>query len=122
MQVGDSIGIILKCLRNGEAYWKLAEGKIKSITFNSKGRRVKADHFYTLDADEVEENTQWLMESPALILVSEPFLLNDDLRKRVETWIEENNRRAKNAEYKKQLIEGTDIESCPEEMAGGERG
>ncbi len=98
MQIGDTIGIILKCSRNGEAYWKLAEGKIKSITFNSKGRRVKADHFYTLDADEVEENTQWLMNTPALILVSEPFLLNNDLRKRVETWIERNNGWKKDAE------------------------
>ena len=98
MQIGDTIGIILKCLRNGEAYWKLAEGKIKTITLNSKGRRVKADHFYTLDADEVEENTQWLMNTPALILVGEPFLLNDDLRKRVETWIERNNGGTRDAE------------------------
>lgn len=91
MQVGDSIGIILKCLRDGKAYWKLAEGKIKSITINSKGKRVKADHFYTLDANEVEANTQWLMETPALVLIGEPFVLTDDLRKRVETWIEANN-------------------------------
>ena len=95
VKVGDSIGLIIKVLfnmkDNRENYWKLSEGKVKSITINSKGRRVKADHFYTLDAEEIEENTRWLLETDNLILTSEPFILTDELRKRVDGWIEREN-------------------------------
>lgn len=95
VKVGDSIGLINKVLfnmkDNRENYWKLSEGKVKSITINSKGRRVKADHFYTLDAEEVENNTKWMIEADTLILILEPFVLTDELRKRVEGWIEREN-------------------------------
>ena len=95
VKVGDSIGLINKVLfsmkDNRENYWKLSEGKVKSITINSKGRRVKADHFYTLDAEEVENNTKWMLKADTLILTCEPFILTDELRKRVEGWIEQEN-------------------------------
>ena len=91
VKVGDSIGLISKVLfnmkDNRENYWKLSDGKVKSITINSKGRRVKADHFYTLDADEVENNTKWMLEADRLILTHEPFILTDELRERVTNWI-----------------------------------
>lgn len=95
VKVGDTIGLISKVLfnmkDNQENYWKLDEGKVKSITENSKGRRVKADHFYTLDAEEIELNTKWMIEAERLILTREPFILTDELRKRVEAWIEQEN-------------------------------
>ena len=95
VKVGDSIGLINKVLFNMKDdrtnYWKLSEGKVKSITINSKGRRVKADHFYTLDAEEIENNTKWMLEAKGLILTCEPFILTDELRKRVEDWIEREN-------------------------------
>ena len=92
---GDTIGFIQKVLFNMKDdrtnYWKLSEGKVKSITINSRGRRVKAEHFYTLDAEEIEDNTRWLLETPTLILVTEPFIMTDELRARVERWIEREN-------------------------------
>lgn len=92
---GDTIGCIQKILFNMKDdrtnYWKLSEGKVKSITINSRGRRVKADHFYTLDAEEIEHNTIWMLENDRLILTREPFILNDELRARVEKWIEREN-------------------------------
>lgn len=95
VHVGDTIGLIIKVLfnmkDNRENYWKLTEGKVKSITLNSKGRRVKADHFYTLDAEEIESNTNWMLESDRLILTREPFILTDNLRARIERWIEREN-------------------------------
>lgn len=70
VHIGDTIGLINKVIfnmkDNRENYWKLSEGKVKSITVNSKGRRVKADHFYTLDAEEVENNTNWMLENDRL--------------------------------------------------------
>ena len=95
VRCGDTIGYITKVLFNMKDdrtnYWKLSEGKVKSITINSRGRRVKADHFYTLDAEEIEDNTRWLLETPTLILVTEPFIMTDELRARVEKWIEREN-------------------------------
>ena len=95
IKLGDTIGIVGKVAFNMRDertnYWRLDEGKVKSITLNRKGRRVKADHFYMLDAKEVEENTQWMLESERLILTGEPFILTDELRERVEAWIECEN-------------------------------
>jgi len=95
VKVGDSIGLINKVLfnikDNRQNYWKLSEGKVKSITINTKGRRVKADHFYTLDAEEIENNTKWMLEDDRLILTHEPFILTDELRERVTNWIEREN-------------------------------
>ena len=95
VQIGDTIGLVNKILFNMKDdrtnYWKLSEGKVKSITMDSKGRRVKADHFYALDAEEIESNTKWMLECKTLILQSEPFILTDELRARVERWIETEN-------------------------------
>ena len=92
VKVGDVIGEVVHILSGplGEDYYKLAEGKVTSITVNSKGRKVKAKHFYTLDANEIESNTEWLLEIRG-VLVGEPFILLDELRNRVETWIKKTN-------------------------------
>lgn len=92
--VGSRIGLIQKILSDGKGrknYWKLTEGKVKSITVNSKGRRVKAEHFYTLDAYDIEFNTKWLLENDNIVLVCEPFILTDELRERVDRWINYEN-------------------------------
>ena len=94
VKYGDTIGFVSKVLfdmKGNENYWKLSEGKVKSITINSKGRRVKADHFYTLDADEIESNTTWLLGNDKFILTMEPFILTDELRVRVQKWIDKEN-------------------------------
>ena len=87
---GDIIGEIIRVFfdnKGNENYYKLVEGKVKSITFNSKGKRIKADHFYTLDGEEVEFNTDWLLKAPHLVLTHEPFILTDELRDRANRWI-----------------------------------
>lgn len=92
--VGSKIGLIQKILFDGKGrknYWKLTEGKVKSITVNSKGRRVKAEHFYTLDAYDIEFNTKWMLDGDGIVLVCEPFILTDELRERVERWINHEN-------------------------------
>lgn len=95
VKIGDTIGLINKVkfnMRdNRENYWDLTEGKVKSITINSKGRRVKTEHYYTMDAEEIENNTQWMLESNRLILTGEQFILTDELRERVERWIDKEN-------------------------------
>ena len=100
VKLGDTIGLINKVLFNMKDdrtnYWKLSEGKVKSITLNRKGRRVKADHFYTLDADEIESNTKWMLEAERLILTCEPFILTDELRERVNRWMESENSQSAN--------------------------
>lgn len=92
VKVGDVIGEVVHILSGplGEDYYRLGEGKVTSITVNSKGRKVKAKHFYTLDADEIESNTKWMLETRGLF-VGEPFILLDELRDRVETWIKKTN-------------------------------
>lgn len=96
IKVGDSIGMIVKASRDGKSFWKLHEGKVMSITTNTRGVRVKATGFYTLDDDaveDIEDSTSWMQENPALILVREMFVLTVELRERVERWIRENNAR-----------------------------
>ena len=92
VKVGDVIGDVVHVLSGplGEDYYRLCEGKVTSITVNSRGRKVKAKHFYTLDADEIEFNTEWMLKT-RVILVSEPFILLDELRDRVEAWIKNTN-------------------------------
>ena len=89
----DVIGIILLVsdLNGKNRHWVLKQGKVKSIIVNSKGRRVKADHFYTLDSNEVEDNTEWMLVCKNVILTGEPFILTDELRTRVEKWIARKN-------------------------------
>ena len=93
VKFGDIIGIILLAsdFNGGNRHWVLKQGKVKSVIVNSKGHRVKADHFYTLDANDVEDNTEWMLVCKNVILTGEPFVLTEELRERVEKWIEREN-------------------------------
>jgi hypothetical protein len=44
-----------------------------------------------MGAEDIEANTKWMVENERLILVCEPFILTDELRQRVEGWIEREN-------------------------------
>jgi len=110
VKYGDTIGFVSKVrfdMKGNENYWKLSEGKVKSIIINSKGRRVKADHFYTLDAEEIEHNTKWMTENDRLILIGEPFILTDEIRVRMQKWIEYEN-----ANDTERFSEGSEV-GCP---------
>lgn len=101
INVGDSVGIILRVIQNDKEVWGLREGKVTSITTNTRGRRVKAKNFNPFNADDIDDvefNTTWLEESPQLILVREPFILTDSLRERVNRWIHDTNEREANYE------------------------
>ena len=42
---------------------------------------------YPVDYEEVLDNANWIKETKDLILVGEPFLLDDELKERVERWV-----------------------------------
>ena len=53
----------------------------------SRGDRVYSKMLYPQDYDEVEENTE-IMKENGVILVTEPFFLDDELREKVVRWVE----------------------------------
>ncbi len=49
---------------------------------------VHSKIFYrSLDYEEVESNTRIMKKNPRLILVTEPFFVDDELRERVTNWV-----------------------------------
>ena len=70
--------------------------KFKECTFtrriSSKGDRVYSKGFYPLDYSEIVENAQMMKEYPGIMLVQEPFLLDDELRERCIKWVEWANK------------------------------
>lgn len=44
--------------------------------------------FHTMDYEEIVDNANIMKENPRLILISEPFLLDDELRERIIRWVE----------------------------------
>lgn len=75
---------------NGTTTFKLIEAKIKSVRIGKKRTSVYSDRFRALDAEELEENTELMADNSELILVNEPFVMNDEmsvlLKKIVEHW------------------------------------
>lgn len=53
----------------------------------SKSDRVYSKMFHTMDYEEIVDNADIMKKSPRLILISEPFLLDDELRERVIRWV-----------------------------------
>ena len=70
--------------------------KFKECTFtrriSSKSDKVYSKGFYPLDYSEIVENAQMMKEHPGIMLVQEPFLLDDELRERCIRWVEWANR------------------------------
>ena len=65
---------------------------------SSRSDRVYSKKFSPLDYEEIVDNANMMRENPGIILVQEPFLLDDELRKRAIRWIEWANK-ADPAEY-----------------------
>lgn len=65
---------------------------------SSRGDRVYSKLFYPLDYDEIVTNAKIMRENDSVILVREPFLLDDDLREKAMKWVEWANK-AKRSEY-----------------------
>lgn len=47
---------------------------------------------YPVDYEEIVDNANIMKENPNLIIVTEPFLLDDELRKKVTKWVEWANK------------------------------
>lgn len=71
--------------------------KFREATFTrritSRGDRVYSKMLlYPVDYEEIVDNAEIVKKNPSLILVSEPFLLDDELRDKVTKWVEWANR------------------------------
>ena len=100
-KIGDTIGYIQKYLRDENPY-ALVEAKVTSIRLTKEGLKVYAPKkFRPLYADDIKFNTD-IMSGDSLILVKEPFVLNDITRPRAERWVAAVN---ENPELARGLLE-----------------
>lgn len=65
---------------------------------SSRGDRVYSKLFLPLDYDEIVFNAKIMKENKSIVLVREPFLLDDELREKATKWVEWANK-AKPSEY-----------------------
>ena len=54
---------------------------------SSHSDRVYSKRFYPLDYEDIVDNANMMKKNPSLILVQEPFLLDDELRDKVTQWV-----------------------------------
>lgn len=71
--------------------------KFRETTFtrriSSRGDRVYSKMLqFPIDYDEIVDNADIMKKNPSLILVQEPFLLDDELRDKVVRWVEWANK------------------------------
>lgn len=67
--------------------------KFREATFTrritSRGDKVYSKMLQRpVDYEEIVDNAEIMKKSPSLIIVQEPFLLDDELRDRVTKWVE----------------------------------
>lgn len=62
-------------------------------TINSRGDKIRSKLLCVpVDYSEIVEAAQMMKKDPGLIIVREPFLLDDELRDRVMKWVEWANK------------------------------
>ena len=71
--------------------------KFREATFtrriSSHGDRVYSKMLqFPIDYEEIVDNADIMKKNPNLILVQEPFLLDDELREKVTRWVEWANK------------------------------
>lgn len=60
---------------------------------NSRGDRVCSKMLsYSVDYEEIVSTAEMMKKNPKLIIVKEPFLLDDELRQKVIEWVEWANK------------------------------
>ncbi len=60
---------------------------------NSRGDRVYSKMLlYPVDYEEIVSTAEMMKKNPKLIIVREPFLLDDELRQKVIEWVEWANK------------------------------
>jgi hypothetical protein len=94
VKIGDNICYIRKIyerLDNGEGTpslaYDLVVDRITSVAERKSGVKLYSKRFAPFDFEDVASNTKMLRECPNIILVQEPFLDVDNLKKRAENWI-----------------------------------
>lgn len=55
---------------------------------SSKGDRVYSKRFMPIDYEEIVDNANIMKGNSGIILVQEPFLLDDELREKAIRWVE----------------------------------
>lgn len=61
-------------------------------TINSRGDRIRSKILcFPVEYEEIVGNANIMKKNPTLILVREPFLLDDELRERCISWVERSN-------------------------------
>ena len=89
----DKIGYIRRQENpDGTTTFKLIEAKIKSVRIGKKGTSVYSDKFRALDAEELEANAELMADTSRLILVGEPFVMNDAMSERLQKGVEHWNK------------------------------
>ena len=71
--------------------------KFREATFtrkiNARGDRVYSKILqFPIDYEEIVDNADIMKKNPSLILVQEPFLLDDELRDKVIRWVQWANK------------------------------
>lgn len=97
-KIGDTIGYIRKSQKLGETKWKweLVKGEVYSLAIRKDGVHVCAESFRPLDDEEIRSNTEIISKRNGLILVQEPFRMDDEIKARVERWIDWMNESPEN--------------------------
>lgn len=97
--IGDILGYVSRSQKFGETTWRwrLVEAKVRRLAICKDGVHVYTKEFCPLDDDEIKGNTKIMNERTSLILVQEPFVLNDETRARVERWVAWMNENPDNA-------------------------
>ena len=86
--IKNRLGYIVRCGDRETGYrFKFREGSYtRKIT--SRGDMVYSKMLlYPMDYDDVMNNTE-IMRTKSIILVTEPFFLDDELREKVVRWVE----------------------------------
>lgn len=59
---------------------------------SSRSDKAYSKKFYPIDYEELVQNAEIMKENSGLILVQEPFLLDDELREKAIRWVEWANK------------------------------
>lgn len=82
------IGYIIRYLPNSPQQFKFREASF-TRRISSRGDRVYSKMLMCpVDYEEIVSNANLMKENPKLILIREPFLLDDELRERCVKWVE----------------------------------
>lgn len=72
--------------------FRFREGSFTRHT-SSRGDKIRSKMFHGLIGyDEIKTNADIMKKNPKIILIREPFLLDDELREKVVEWVEWANK------------------------------